>query len=112
MGQSGDGKTKHFIARMALFNVDIEQQGMEKEKNLECHQNLFWQSKNILACNFLFCLAIQVFFGVPVPLSGLPFGTWHAAILCPEQIRVRVYLALGLLVGQFISYSLSRLLYL
>ena len=43
----------------------------EYRKKLECHHNLFWQSKNILACNFPFRLAIQIFFDVPV----LPI--WH-----------------------------------
>ena len=43
---------------------------------------MFWQSKNSLACNFLFCFANHpAIFGMPVPLFGLPFGTWHAAIL-------------------------------
>ena len=40
----------------------------------ECHQNLFWQTKNILACNFFFRLAIQIFFGAQAPLLTC---LWH-----------------------------------
>ena len=35
---------------------------------------------------FPFCLAIQIFLSVPVPLFGLPFGTWHTAILRPVHM--------------------------
>ena len=53
---------------------------MKQEKNLECHQNLLWQYKNILASNFPFHFAILLFFGMPVPHFDLLIGTWHTAI--------------------------------
>ena len=55
-------------------------------KKLECHQNLLWQFKNNLACNFSFHLAIKIFSGMPIPHFGLSFCTWHAAISCPGWI--------------------------
>ena len=61
---------------------------MKKGKKLECHGNLFWQSKNILACNFPFPLAIQIFYGVTIPHFGLPFGTWHSAVISRHELSI------------------------
>ena len=61
---------------------------MKKGKKLECHGNLFWQSKNILACNFPFPLAIQIFYGITIPHFGLPFGTWHAAVISSHELSI------------------------
>ena len=61
---------------------------MKKGKKLECHGNLFWQSKNILASNFPFPLAIQIFYGVTIPHFGLPFGTWHSAVISRHELSI------------------------
>ena len=47
------------------------------KKKLECHQNIFWQSNNILVFHFPFRLVIQLFFGMQVPYFALSF--WHLA---------------------------------
>ena len=58
-------------------------------KNLECHQNLFGQSKKI---DFQLSLSFghPNTFGMLVLHFGLPFGTWHAAILRPVCCAVYV----------------------
>ena len=64
---------------LKLLKLFYPGQGMKLKKKLSAI-NLFWQSKNIFACNFLFCLIIQIFLGAPVPvlachlaLGKLPF---------------------------------------
>ena len=61
-------------------NMAMSHAGYEIGRKFGIPQNLYWQSKNILAYLFPFRLAIQIFFGMPVPHFGLPFGTWHAGI--------------------------------
>ena len=53
--------------------------------DIECHQNLFWQSKNILTCNCPFQLDTQIFFGVAVPHFDLSCCTWHTTITHPAM---------------------------
>ena len=67
---------------MLFRTKDVGFQGMTLENKLE-YKNLFWQSKNILACNFPFHLAMQTLFGMPVPHFGMLFGSWHPAISHP-----------------------------
>ena len=44
-----------------------------------------------LDCHFPICLAIQIFFDVPVPQFGLPFGTWYTAISHPVLLLYFVF---------------------
>ena len=65
------------------YEIDVHVQGMKLGKKLDCHQNSFLAIQEYFDLqNFCpFRLDIQIFFGVPIPHFGLPFGTWHTAIL-------------------------------
>ena len=59
-------------------------------KKLECHLVEF---RFVLAIQkyFYFCLAIQIFFGIPVPRFGLPFAPCKAKFVT-ETLNPKHYL--------------------